>query len=199
VPSTTTEDSSAATAPTWQLSTGEIKEAIDSGSNIDLDDPAAGTPTPRPRQTGPLWKSARRLLLGVVWAGLLVALTAVMVGRTTGRPPVPAIGTTEPFTFPPDQTSSDRIATTPDDDESPGQQQIPFPASPPLPEPEEVAPPAKKGAVKTPRRQGPKSPSKSPSRQPQVVIPEQKPAEDRQTLRSAPDGVCRGRLQESSA
>ena len=53
-----------------------------------------------------------------------------MVGRTTGRPPVPAIGITEPFTFPPDQATSDQIATTPDDDGTQGQQQIGFPTSP---------------------------------------------------------------------
>jgi serine/threonine protein kinase len=198
LPSITADDSSAATAPTWQLSTGEIKEAIDSGSNIDLDDPAAATPPPRPRETGPLWKSARRLLLGVVWAGLLVALTAVMVGRTTGRPPVPAIGITEPFTFPPDQATPDQIATTPDDDGTQGQQQIGFPTSPPLPEPEAVAPPAKKNAVKTPRRQGPKSSSKSPSHQPEAIIPEQKPAEDAPPGKPDQTPVAKGKTSQSN-
>jgi len=170
-PSITADESPGATAPTWQLSTGEIREAIDSGSDLDLEDPAAGIPPLRPRETGPLWKSARRLLLGVVWAGLLVALTAVMVGRTTGRSPVPAIGITEPFTFPPDQATSDQIATTPD-------VAVAFPASPPQSEQEAVAvaPPSKKNAAKTSRRQGAKGPAKSPSRQPEAIIPEHKPA-----------------------
>jgi hypothetical protein len=138
------------------------------------------------------------LLLGVVWAGLLVALTAVMVGRTTGRPPVPAIGITEPFTFPPDEGTSDQIATTPDDDGTQDQQQIGFPVSPPLPEPEAVAPPSKKKAVKTFRRQGPKSSSKSPSRQPQAIIPEQKPAEDAPPGKPDQTLVAKGKTSQSN-
>ncbi len=196
LPGTTAEDSSGATAPTWQLSTGEIKEAIDSGSNVELDRPATGTPPPRPREPGPLWKNTRRLLLGVVWIGLLVALTAVMVGRTTGRPPVPAIGITEPFSSPPDQTAPDQAALTPDDQEARDPQQVPFPSSPPEPEAEVVTPPPKKRAVKTSRRQGPKEPTKSPSPEPEVLVQEQKPAESTPPGRPDRTPVAKGRTSQ---
>ena len=108
-----------------------------------------------------------------------MALTAVMVGRTTGRPPVPAIGITEPFTFPPDQTATVPNEAAEDDDGAHGEQQIDFPTSPPLPEPETEAStsPSKKSTLKTPRRQGPKNPSKTPPRQPEAVVREQQPVE----------------------
>jgi hypothetical protein len=194
LPGTPAEDSSSATAPTWQLSTGEIKEAIDSGSNVELDRPATATPLPGAREPGPLWKNTRRLLLGVVWIGLLVALTAVMVGRTTGRPPVPAIGITEPFSFPPEQTTSERAAPNQDGQDVRDSQRIPFPSSPP--EPEVVTPPPKKRAVKTPRRQGPKEPTKSPSPEPEVLVEEQKPAETAPPGKPDQTPVAKGRTSQ---
>jgi serine/threonine-protein kinase len=197
-PSPPTEGSSAATAPTWQLSTGEIKEAIESGSNVELDRPPTGTSAPRPPETGRLRQGARRLMLGAVWIALLVALTAVMVGRTTGRPPVPAIGITEPFTFPPEQTSPDQTVATPVDETARGQQQLDFPDSPPLPDPEAVAQPPKKRAVKTPRRQGPKDPSKSPPRQAEIVVQEQQPAAEAPKGKPEQTPVAKGKTSQSN-
>jgi serine/threonine protein kinase len=188
-PSIGTDEPVAGTAPTWQLSTGEIKEAIESGSDLEVNARERETPPTRPRDASPLWKNARRLLLGVVWIGLLVALTAVMVGRTTGRPPVLEIGTTERFATPEDEVVANQVGVR-------KEQQIAFPSSPPLPEPEAVAPPSKR-AARTPVRQGPKVSLEPQERQPEVVV-QQQPVVDTPPEKPDQTPVAKGKQSENN-
>lgn len=200
------EELPAETAPTWQLSTGEIREAIESGSKVDADREREEAPPLDLSGTGPVRRNARRLVLGAVWVALLVALTAVVVGRTTGRSPLPSIGVTEPFAALPEQTSPAETAAS-SDEPAPSERaragaeesepRIAFPSSPPPAEPEAVIPTEQKKAGKDPARRGPKSSASSSAGLQQPVFPQPQPTLDDSPGKSGQAPVAKGKTKTS--